>query len=72
VLASATGALIEAAGPDGRRVGLVPPGDAAAWAAAIRRLARDRAWREALSGAAVPESFDAMLEATRACYMGVR
>jgi glycosyltransferase involved in cell wall biosynthesis len=68
VLASATGALVEAAGPDQRRAGLVAPGDPAAWAAAIRRLKSDAAWYAELSGPHEPEPFTAMLSAIEACY----
>jgi glycosyltransferase involved in cell wall biosynthesis len=69
VLASDTGALAEAAGPRRDRVGLVPAGDVAAWAAAIRRLARDPAWSAELAAGRTPEPFDAMLDAIMACYM---
>jgi glycosyltransferase involved in cell wall biosynthesis len=69
VLASETGALVEAAGPGRDRVRLLPPGDAAAWIAAIRRLAGDAAEKARLAGPHVPESFEAMLAATMACYM---
>jgi glycosyltransferase involved in cell wall biosynthesis len=70
VLGSETGALIEAAGPARDRIGLVAPGDVNAWIAAVRRLATDRAWYAQLAGPHAPESFQAMLEATMACYTG--
>jgi glycosyltransferase involved in cell wall biosynthesis len=70
VLASAMGALVEAAGPAGDRVGLLPPGDVGAWAAAIRRLAREPAWHAQLAGPHQPEAFDTMLSSIEACYMG--
>jgi glycosyltransferase involved in cell wall biosynthesis len=70
VLASETGALVEAAGPAGDRLALLPPGDLPAWTAAFRRLATDADWYARLAGPHAPEPFAPMLHAIMACYMG--
>jgi glycosyltransferase involved in cell wall biosynthesis len=69
VLASAVGALVEAAGPEGKRVALLPPGDVEAWTAGIRRLSSDPAWVAGLSGPHDPEPFEPMLSDIEACYI---
>lgn len=73
VVATTGGALPEVAGPDGHAALLVPPGDAAALAAAVGRLLDDPSLRARLAAAgrarvAARFSWRAAAEATVACY----
>jgi glycosyltransferase involved in cell wall biosynthesis len=69
VLASATGALPEAAAGDPDRLWLLPPGEVGAWTDAVERLAKDAALFASLAGPHEPESFEAMLSGIEACYI---